>query len=181
MTTPYGRDNNGVLVRTDGCGDSWAAAHRTALPSDHYITDLDICFGETFFGINGGGSIFAEYEPDSVRNRGKLIRRFALIALCDRKANEASALDAQNTVATAFHLSMCRTIETCQPVAPKFFFVIGGDAPPWTLLELDIETGERTGEPVVIDGPDWRPVWDAIGLSDARRVLRRWLCTEAAA
>lgn len=60
-----------------------------------------------------------------------------------------------------------------QPANPKFFFVVGTE-PPWEMVEVNIETGER-GKVHILEPGQWQKVWDAVGLMERRRFLRRWI------
>ena len=166
------RLENGVRARADGKGDPWSEAHRRELGSEYHMQDVDCLFGLTVFGHNTAERLFLEYAPDSWVNRVSKIRRFGVVALFDRKRSDGWAFSDANTLSTAFYLEICRRLGSEQPIAPRFFYVVGGDTPPWTLYELSITTGEQVGEPVVID--DWRKVWRALGLEDARRVVTEW-------
>lgn len=170
---PTPRLLNGTRARLDGKGDGWANAHRSFLGREHLMNDVDGAFGLEVWGGNTEERIFLEYEPDVYRTRFKLIRRFALVAMFDRKRDSDAARAA--SVSTAFYLWQARTLSQQQPVPGKFFFVFGGQEPPWTLQELDIQTGLPAGQPVVLPAVDWSVIWTQIGLAGLRGQLRAHL------
>ena len=171
----FERNKQGVKTRFDNRGDSWAVQHREQLGGAFWMQDVDAMFGHLAFGHNTGERLFLEYAADDFSNRLNSIRRFALVAMLDRKSTSEAAFDEKNRVSTAFYLYICRAVGECQPVAPKFFFVIGKDRPPWTMVELDIRTGEQKDEAITLPIADWRSVWAALGLSSMRSELTRWL------
>jgi len=177
----YARMETGVRVRSDGGGDGWANAHRTALGNRFYLQDVDAVAGIEWFATNTAERVFAEYEPDSWENRLEVIRRFALVAMFDRKSTIDAAFSPQNRISSAFYLHLCRTHVDRQPRPPRFFFLVGGQKPPWEMVELDIDAGDEIGNRVEINGQNMRGVWDAIGLTELRKFLRRWLLQEGAA
>lgn len=162
------RMENGVKVRADGRGDAWANEHREALGNNIYLQDLDALFGQMAFAQNTGDRLFLEYVPDDYSNRQNVVRKFQVVGMFDRKASLATATSKHNTVSTAFYLWLCRIIGEQQDVKPRFFYVFGKTA-PWSMLELDIETGSEVGEPFTIN--DWRSLWSQLGLTEARRTL----------
>jgi hypothetical protein len=166
-------DANGVRLRVDGKGDGWAEAHRNLGPTFN-MQDIDALFGIMAFGVNGMERVFAEYVPDDYRNRGRMIRKFSVVALFDRKSS-TSAIDCSD-VSCAFYLFLCRALATQQSKPPRFFYVVGGKGPPWLLREVNIETGEASDlEHVLSDTTQetQRAVWDAIGLTTLRQELAR--------
>lgn len=175
MDRTYLRDNNGVKVRGDCGGDAWADAHRTALGKGFYIQDVDAMFAASFFGMNTGEKLFLEYEPDHYENHGRLVRSFAVVAAFDRKANERAAFSSHNAVSTSLYLYQCRLYSLHQPEPARFFYVIGGQHPPWRMIELDINSGDRCGTEVSVDGRDWGRVWNALGLTRLRKELRQYI------
>ena len=172
------RDSNGVKLRADGAGDGWANAHRK-LPREFYLQDLDGVFGMMAFGQNTAERLFIEPVPDSWENRTKRIRRFAYVAMFDRKTSLKGALDPRNDVPTAIYLHLCRELSKSQPTAVRFFYVVGDRAdPPWFMVELDIETAEECGERHVINlgsAAEMRDVWRRLGLDSLRQELRKWI------
>lgn len=167
------RDGAGVKVRADGKGDAWADAHRDLGPTFN-MTDVDGMIGIVGFAANTGERLFMEYVPDDWKNRHNKIRRFATVAVFDRKATRALALDAGNRVGLAYYLNLCRCLGQTQPKAPRFFFVIGRDCPPWTMIELNINTANIVAEHE-LPSMNWRQVWNAIGLTALRQELTRWV------
>ena len=167
------RDSNGVRVRVDGKGDAWAQAHRQ-LGGTFNMTDFDAVMGVQAFAANTGERLFLEYVPDNYENRLNMIREYASVAMFDRKASREYAFSRDNRVSLSWHLDHCRKLAQTQPVAPKFFLVIGRDQPPWQLIELDITTGEIVAEHTLTN-MDWKTVWQQAGLTDLRNELRRWV------
>lgn len=168
------RRENGVRARTDGRGDGWAEAHRELGPQN-YMQDVDGFFGMLAFAQNSAERLFVEFTADAFGNRGAIARRFAVIALFDRKRSIDAVRGEQTALSAQFYRWLCREVGTRQPKRPRFFYVVGSDAPPWTMLEVDIDTGERTELPRIIRRPDMRDIWNAIGLSALRAELAAWL------
>lgn len=174
---PTPRNTNAVKQRLDGQGDEWANQHRRSLPKEFYLQDVDAMFGGVVFGQNTGERLFLEYIPDDYENRTKRIREFFVVSIFDRKTSEQAAFGNHNIVSTAFYLHMCRTYSNAQPYAPRFFFVIGNEEPPWEMIEIDIHDAKETGERVTLYRANWKKVWNRLGLSDLRRDLTAWLQT----
>ena len=168
------RDEFGVRVRRDGQGDGWAEGHRL-LGKTFNMQDLDALFGFVAFGVNGAERLFLEYQPDAYHNASNLVRRFAAVAMFDRKSTITAAFG--STVSTANYLWQCRCFSMQQPLKPKFFYVVGGQAPPWEMIELDINTGECLGQKTIQSNKkeDWLAVWDHLGLASLRKNLREWV------
>jgi len=103
----YDRDQRGVKTRYDGGGDAWAEAHRN-LGTSFNMQDLDALFGFVAFGVNGAEKLFLEYQPDDYKNRKQIIRRFAAVAMFDRKNSIKTAFNKNNLVSTANYLWQCR-------------------------------------------------------------------------
>jgi hypothetical protein len=171
---PEQRDANGVRIRADGKGDGWAQAHRDELGPTYNMSDLDGYVGLVGFAGNTGDRLFMEYVPDNYANKGKTVRRFATVALFDRKASRDYAFSEANAVSLAFYLDLCRRLGETQPKPPKFFFIIGRQATPWELVELDIQTGQIISEFTLQQGR-WRVFWEAVGLVALRGELRTWI------
>jgi hypothetical protein len=169
------RLENGVKRRADGAGDAWAMAHR-CLGTGHQMNDVDAIFGFEAFGANTGEKLFLEYEPDNYENRMEVIREHAVIALFDRKTTEGAAFGGNNRRSFSLYLHICRIIAASQAYPPRFFFCIGGQSPPWCLMEIDIKTGEHVKRRDTIiettEPADWRRIWDALGLNELRLKLR---------
>ena len=170
------RDELGVRIRRDGRGDAWAMGHRSLGPT-YNMHDIDALFGCHIFGANTGERLFLEYVPDDYKNREKTLREFAAVAMFDRKTTETAAFSDDNILSIAFYHWQCRCYAKQQPIPPRFFLVIGGQIPPWTMIELDIFTDgcNRIGNPVTVDGQRFKEVWDAIGLSSLRTELRSFI------
>jgi hypothetical protein len=169
------RSSNGVKLRADGGGDGWANTHRLQLGNQFLMSDIDCLFGGLVFGQNTGERLFMEYAPDNWANRTKRIRQFAMVAMFDRKKTEAAALSAHNTLATAFYLWLARVHGASQPKPPRFFYVIGGDSPPWDMIEVDIHTGDTATDIIRLNSVDWPTMWAALGLTDLRNELKQWV------
>jgi len=175
------RLDNGVRRRMDNLGDGWAAQHRETM-RDAYMQDIDCIFGASFFGANTGERLFEEYVPDNRKNIGQSIRRFAVVAMFDRKKTEAAAFSEIGSVvlSRAFYLWQCRILSQIQPRPVRFFYVIGENEPPWIMKELSTETAEVIGDTITLGRTDWNAIWKAIGLQEERRILREWLEKETA-
>lgn len=159
----------GAKARRDGKGEPWAEAHRL-LGAGWQMLDLDA----------------VEFEPDNVENRGKLVRTHAIVAFLERKASLDAARASHVTVSV--YLCLARIVANWQPYPPRFFFVIGGAAPPWTLQELDIATGKEIAPTWCVPAlnvPEAQAkealhqalakVWRDSGIYDLRVRLREWL------
>lgn len=157
---------NGVKVRADNGGDPWAYAHRKELGSRYLMQDIDAAFGAMAFGTNSGDTLFMEYVPDGVENKGKSRREFMVIAMFDRKKTESAI--AQSTLSKAFYLHQCRVNRKSQGLSPRFFYVVGEDQPPWKMIEVDIDSGEFTGVDAFIHKGEWRQMWSVLGLTQLR-------------
>jgi hypothetical protein len=165
------RLENGVRARVDGGGDGWARAHREALGNRFYLQDVDGFVGYLGFGQNCSNRLFVEYQPDAFEHHERLVRCFAFIALFDRK--QSWPAPNENVLTAAVYLSMCRRLGRGQPVPTRFFEVIGPDEGPWTLRELDIETGDEVGRHT-LRRDEWTQLWDRLGLTASRRELAAW-------
>lgn len=161
----------GGRERVEAGGDAWAAAHRDLLGASCWMTDVDVMFGAQVFGMNTGNRLFMEYVPDLTPIDAR-VRRFALVALFDRKAArlERYMMGEQNARAIAFHLWLCRVHAAAQGIRPRFFTVLGDDTPPWHLIEFDIDTGEECGRSMLrrLDPDEWQVLWDRLGLLSLR-------------
>lgn len=166
---------NGSKARWDGKGDAWANAHRAELGSGCFMQDVDACFGTMVFGQNTGERLFLEYVPDDYVNRTKTIRDFAIVAFFDRKASIEAAYANKNLVSRALYVWLCRVLSQYQPIAPRFFYVVGGQIPPWRMIEIDILSDEKTEHPPIEKVTDWKRLWAALGLSELRDALARWV------
>lgn len=166
-----------VKPRYDGKGDGWANAHRDLGPTFN-MNDADALMGVVSFAWNTGERLFIEDVPDNYINRYSSIREFAYVALFDRKTNLDFALSNENAVSRAMYLHLCRIISAYQPLPPRFFFVIGGQCPPWEMHEIAIDSSEPKGDAIILpcrDGSIWRSVWETCGLKSLRDELRKWI------
>lgn len=171
-------DSTNVVVRADKQGDGWANAHRKQLGNDFYLQDVDAMFGVMVFGHNTANTLFMEYVPDDYKNRTSTIREFGFVGMFDRKYTEQVAFGTKNALSTGVYLKLCRLIGSNQPsgCTPKFFFVIGNNEPPWTMIELDIATGKPTGTRAVLtDSNKWPELWEKLGLRKIRDELHKML------
>lgn len=176
----YSRAENGVRHRVDGGGDAWAAVHRD-LGTRFLMQDVDALFGCSVFGSNTGDRLFLEHVPDAYKHRNNEIRNFAVVAMFDRKTTFENAFSKNNLLSFGLYLWQCRTFASKQPIAPKFFFVIGGQEPPWAMQEINITTGDVINQPIEVDAQSFDVVWQTLGLKDMRNELRRWVEREGAA
>jgi len=164
---PTPRNRSGIKERLNGAGDAWANQHRESLGSNFYIQDVDAMFGTFVFGHNTGERLFLEYVPDSYKNRYNKVREFGVVAIFDRKSSRNAAFGNHNRVSMSLYLWICRSLGKMQGVNPKFFFVIGGQSPPWEMIEIDIDTGEEL-QTTEVDTSSWQPIWEALGLARMR-------------
>lgn len=168
------RHDNGSRRRRDGAGDSWANEHRIELGRTYYLNDFDAFMGNIAFAKTGAEELFAEYVPDHYRNKGKVIRRFATVALFDRKKSMASVHGIINDVQLAYYLDLCRVIGQTQPYQPRFFFVVGQES-PWQMVEVSTENGELSKTIHTYGKGEWNRVWEIAGLKAMRDRLRKWV------
>lgn len=166
--------------RFDGLGDPWAFAHREELGNQFLMSDVDGLMGMVAFASNTGDRLFLEYVPDNYENREKRIRSLAVVAFFDRKASLSIARNTKNNICTSVYLHLARAVSAQQPNPARFFWMIGGSAPPWTMVELDINTGDEIGIQRTVDSGAWRSVWEAVGLVTLRNELYRWTLRGAA-
>lgn len=165
------RLKNGAKRRNDSRGDAWANSHRDELGAGFNMTDVDGLIGSFSFAANTGDRLFLEYVPDHYSNRNNKVRNFGVVAVFDRKSTESAAMDSRNAVCNAMYMWLCRLVGAHQEIMPKFFYVIGGQSPPWTLIEMNPETGERVQE-CVLESMNWRAVWETFGLAALREELK---------
>ena len=141
------------------------------------MQDVDASIGIQAFAQNSGERLFLEYAPDAWEKRASRIRTFGVIAMFDRKRS-FEAIVKTPAISTAFYLYLCRSLGDANPGRrpARFFYVVGGDAPPWTMIELSTTTGDEIGERVTIaSSTDWRTVWNAVGLRQVRDEFTAWL------
>lgn len=174
------RLDNGSKARMDHGGDAWANEHRSGLPRFCYMTDFDAICGSMAFQVSSANKMFVENVVLADQKSNTLVRSYATVALFERKATLFAAEDPRNAFQTAYYLDLCRKIALQQSEPPRFFFAIGTQEPPWTMIEIDIVTGERIpGHFVVasngING--WEPMWRAAGLFSLRERLRTSIIT----
>jgi hypothetical protein len=144
---------------------------------------VDCMFGFTAFGSNTADRLFLEYAPDGTAadKLVKRVRTHGFVAMFDRKCSEGKAFDPSNYLSLSVYLDACRALSERQGTNVRFFFVIGGNEPPWTMIEVDRFTGERTGSPVEIRAsrsdprnPEWETVWRELGLTKEREAALAW-------
>jgi hypothetical protein len=173
----YGRDDRGILIRTDGEGDYWAYLHRHLLPKRYLMTDLDgwmVREEDLECRENTENLTFIEIVPDHQINA--LIREVYYVAIFDRKASQFAVNNSTKTL--SWYLDLCRKVSQNQPLACRFIYVIGRQQPPWELREYDIYTG-KFGEAIMLDGQrsTWLKIWEATGLTGTRTLFERELNT----
>lgn len=168
----YIRDVKGVKIRADGQGDGWANAHRIELPANFYLTDIDGLFGEFTIAQNVANTLFIEYVPDGARGQEVSVS-FAWVACFDRKRHEGAILGSR--LSTAFYLDLCRKVSRHQPIPARFFFVVGPDAGPWRMKEVDLTTGAVSPASHELHAGSWLRLYDELGLRSAREELQDWL------
>ena len=173
------RLDNGVRARMDGKGDPWAKAHRDELGGGFNMSDIDVAFGIEAFGMNTGDRLFLEYATDTAETIEDAVRRFGYVALFERKISETAAMASRGRHGCALYMDLCRKLSRTQPVSVRFFYVFGGNMPPWTMKEVDVKTGEIVGKPITIETGSWKQLWSAIGLSRARAEVTKWVRTAA--
>jgi hypothetical protein len=159
--------NNGVKVRNFGTGDSWSNQHRKSLPKKYLLSDIDGIIGLVQSSEN---KLFMSFVPDN--QFGKIIRDFGISALYDRKDSEA-AID-ETALSTSLYLHLARSLAQTQPIAPKFFYVVG-TCSPWTMIEVDITSGKKTGVKAEVAQDDWTTFWDTLGISKVHDDLKEWI------
>lgn len=164
-------NNNHVKIRMDGQGDGFSNQHRSSVPHDNWMIDIDGVFGSIFFADKLENNFFAEVEPDL--QRGAVIRGFGFVAFYDRKKTWRAAFNG-SSFSLAAQLALCRFVAKVQPVQPKFFFVIGENSPPWYMVEIDIFTGLQ-GRKEKLGTGSWKEIWKKFGLLDIRKQLREWV------
>lgn len=168
------RHSDGVRTRADGKGDGWAGYHREKLGNGWYMNDVDVLFGCEVWGKNTGEKLFAEYVPDDASNAKSAIRAFGMVAMFDRKRSESAMRHSRSHLSRKFYLWLCRCIASHQGMPPRFFYVIGGDNPPWSMYEVDIYSGQfvNDGDPCILHGDGWASLWERLGLRELRDELR---------
>ena len=165
------RMTNGVKIRRDGGGDSWALRHREELGNYFYMQDLDFMMGMVSFAQNTEDSLFVEFVPDNYRNVDNIVRNFGVVGMFDRKQSFDACNSSRNMLSKSFYMHLCRSIAQTQAEPPKFLYVAGGDSPPWQLREVDILTGQWAGDPVTVSDGDWSEAWRKLGLLELRNKL----------
>lgn len=177
---PSDRQDNGVKVRADGKGDGWANEHREELGHHFYMQDVDCAFGVMGFGHNTADALFLEFVPDDYRNRQKAIRTFGVVGFFDRKSSFGACTSTRNLLSKGVYLHMARCVAHQQSVAPKFFYVVGDNNPPWYMREVDIYTGEWAAPAVEVTSGEWKKVWEQLGLLELRNEISKSLMIHGA-
>lgn len=174
---------NGVRPRGDGEGDGWAGRHRTELGNRNYLSDLDGIMG--IFYHNTGNRLFVEYQPDAFERRHDPVRRFAYVAIIDRKASMDAA--DMNKLSAQMYCDICRKLSEHQPLPCRFFQAVdagerifgeSGESKKqaYVMVEYDIHEGNEVGRHELLD--DMRDLWKVLGLTQARDQLANWLKDE---
>jgi len=174
---PYAYDTRGVKVRADGGGDAWARWHRQNLDDTYHMLDYDgwqIREQHMERTENTEDHLFIEVVLDGQKRQS--IRQINYIALFDRKATLSAVHGAWFT--RGCYLNMCRQLSIHQDIPCRFIYVIGGQEPPWTLIECSIFTGVF-GEPITLDTQrqTWLKIWESIGLTQTRKRFEEQLDT----
>jgi len=167
---------NGVKARADGKGDPWANLHREGLGNEAYMQDVDAMVGLVAWSANTAERLFLEVVPDSYENRVNEVRNFAALAYFDRKRSLVHAMSEANRFSRQVYTWHCRMWAELQPEAPKFFFVIGGNEPPWEMWDVDIYNPQNVVlRGTVTNAKDFEPLWRAVGLFEKRQRLVQWV------
>ncbi len=170
------RLENGVKARSDGKGDAWSNLHRTGLGNATYMTDVDALVGLCGWSVNTAEKLFLEVVPDNYENRRSEVRKFAVVALFDRKRSLEYAQSAANQFTRQFYTWLCRTIGQTQPATPRFFYVIGSDQPPWDMYEVNTAKPEvcvHVGR--IANASEIAHIWKYAGLLEKRNALVQWV------
>ena len=168
-------------LRNDNGGDRWANAHRHNLSDNWYLMDMDGYFGLLAFAANTGNRLFMEYVPDDWKNRESATREFGWVAIFDRKRNEQAMRSSGAKLSKDMYLCLCRRLGRCQPVMPRFFYILGtGEHGPWPLVEYDVWTAKEIGHIATLQNDEfskgaWDRIWNSIGLEQARKKIEAWL------
>ena len=162
---------HGVKKRMDGEGDGWANAHREKLAAEAVMTDIDGWMGMNAYCMNTGSQLFCEYTIDQKTLHPNHTARCAIVGFFDRKIRKSARLFGSQPHQVYMHIAQCIAVQ--QKFPPKFFYVFGSVMGPWEMCEVDIYTGEYTGEPFHCDTREasWKHMWDQCGLTALRREL----------
>lgn len=155
--------------------DQWAWYHRKNLGQTYYMQDVDALYGKMTFFKNAGKKLFAEYLPEP--NNSSIIKKFAIVSFFDVKKNESAMnlMLKNQSISLAFYLYLSRIIGNAQKFNPKFFFVVGEES-PWTLIEIDIFTGKKTGITATVNEKEkWFKQWHDLGITPLQHKLKKWL------
>lgn len=143
------------------------------------MTDLDCFAGVIEFLQRSENSLFAEYTMWSSDNNNTQTANieydFQIVALFELKSSIAGMYHAK--IGRQLYSWLCRVLRNHQDISPKLFYVIGVNG-PWTLIEVNIETGtpdnnsrielEHTQE-------SWNRVWSHLGLFHLRNQMHNRL------
>lgn len=99
--------------------------------------------------------------------------QYAVVAVFDRK-KQFSDLDSEKTSKTdPFYRYQCRVNSLVQLVPCRMFYIIGGNDPPWHIIEVDIHTGQR-GAATEFTRDTYEQLWISLGLYKLRDELNKW-------
>jgi hypothetical protein len=174
------RTPNGVAIRRDGKGDSWANDHRR-LGQGWNMRDEDEthrCVWEIDRRENGR---FLEIVFDSFENRGKLIRKCGTLCRVDRKASVGRAeqeIEA-GAVTIAHMLQECRNDRAMQDGIGGRAFLACGKNYPYTYIELDPFSGKELRREILPDKSGWHDLYKMLDLVSEKDNLERWLSARA--
>jgi len=133
-----------------------------------YAVDTDA--GPEVYSVDCEGHVFVEYAPDELRNYGDMMRKHRYVAMFDRKQTEFLARAAQAREFLSAELEMCRRLSVGQTRPVRFFYVVGGNAGPWAVHEVDTATKQFINAPVPITADNMGVVWTHIGIAQDRAV-----------
>lgn len=158
-----------------GTGDGWAAAHRQALGSNWYLSDVDALADSTgaYHGTEDKLFVSATCLPV---HRLDPAQTLGIVALFDRTQDLGTGLCERKAFGSKMLRNIARLIGLAQGVLPKVFLVAGPDDGPWELVELDIWSGQPAGFRAILEaGGSWAATWEAAGLGKLQRELQRRL------
>lgn len=137
--------------------------------------DIDGFSGLTVWASESEDALFSEYVV-ATHAGDATIQSFATVAFFDRKMS-IGAIEGRPgaPLSLAYQLDMLVKLGAAQARMPRFFYVLG-EAIPWTLIEVDIQSRQRA-KPIQLFGDawHWRQTWAQLGLVALRDDLARWL------
>jgi hypothetical protein len=174
------RTPNGVAIRRDGKGDSWANDHRS-LGQGWNMRDEDETHRCVWEIDRRENLRFLEMNFDSYENKGKLIRKCGTLCRVDRKATvwRAEKEIDSGAVSIAHMLQECRNDRAMQGGIGGRAFLACGKNYPYTYIELDPFSGEELRREILADSSGWHDLYERLGLESEKSKLQRWLLTQA--